>query len=169
MVKRSVVRLDDSRFPNTDIYNVRLKNEAENGFVGKLGDIEKDNRDVRALETPAAGDSIVLIANPAMIYDNNRLGSGVESNYFMETGEVVTAYTPKATYVFSVSEEGISGTAVEDEYVVAGAGNKLVASATAPADGFVGKVVRFDTIGGALSLNVVQNPTKYVVIDTIQN
>lgn len=172
MTIRSVVRLDDSRFPNADIYNVRLKNEVENGFVGKLGEIEKKNRDVRALETPVAGDSLVLIANPAIVYDNGRLGSGVETNYFMEADEVVTAYAPKATFVFGVSEAGISGTAVEDGYVVAGAGNKLVAAAVAPeagTTGFIGKVVRFDQIGGALSLNVEQKPTRYVVIDTIQN
>lgn len=169
MVKKSVVRLDDSRFPNTDIYNVRLKNEAENGFVGKLGEIEATNRDVRTLETPAAGDSIVLIANPAIIYDNARQGTDVESNYFMEADEVVTAYAPKPTFVFSVSEEGIDGAAVEGEYVIAAAGNKLAVSDTAPATGFVGKVVRFDTVGGALSLNVAQKPTRYVVIDTIQN
>ncbi len=170
-VKRSVVRLDDSRFPNTDIFSVRANVELENGFVGKLGEVEEGNRDIRKLETPAEGDALVLIANPALIYDNARLGSGLETNYYMEAGEAVRAYTPHPTYVFSVSEEGIEGKANKDEYVVAGAGHKLVAKAELDGTetGFVGKVVRKDTVGGALAVNVTQSPTVYVVIDTIQN
>lgn len=171
MAKRSIVRLDDYRFPNGDVFSVRAKVELENGFVGKLGEVEEGNRDVRALETPTAGDSLVLIANPALVYDNARLGSGDETNYFMEAGEVVRAYGLRPTMKFSVSEEGINGTAVEGEYIIAGAGHKLEASATIPegATGFVGKVIRKDVVGGALAVNVTQTPTTYVVIDTIQN
>lgn len=169
---KSVVRLDDPRFAgrDADVFSVRANTELENGFVGKLGEIEKDNRDVRALETPAAGDSLVLIANPAIVYDNARLGSGLEKNYSMKAEEVVRAYDLKPTYVFSVSEEGIEGTATEDGYVVAGAGNKLVAVDEKPeTTGFIGKVVRKEVVGGALAVNVTQTPTNYVVIDTIQN
>ncbi|MFS0643683.1 hypothetical protein [Siminovitchia sp. 179-K 8D1 HS] len=169
--KRSTVRLDDPRFASGDVYSVRAEVELENGFVGVLGDIEEDNRDIRKLETPQAGDSLVIIANPALIYDNARLGSDQETNYFMEAGEAVRAYKPHATYVFSVSEEGIEGKAEKGKYLVAGKGNKLVVADAAPEDatGFVGKVIRKDVVGGALSVNVQQSPTTYVVIDTIQN
>lgn len=173
MAKRATVRLDDPRFAgrDADVFSVRITTEMENGFVGKLGDIEDDNRDVRALVKPEGGDSIVLIANPALVYDNARMGSSLETNYFMEAGEVVRAYKPHATYVFSVSEEAIDGTAVKDEYVTVDAGYKLVplAALTGSETGFVGKVVRKEPVGGALSANVTQSPTVYVVIDTIQN
>lgn len=169
MVKRSVVRLDDSRFTSTDIYSVRLNDDAENGFVVKLGDVETDNLDVRKAETPAAEDSIVLIANPAIVYDNARMGSGLETNYFMKEGEVVRAYAPKATFLFSLSEEGINGTAVKGEYLVTGAGNKLVPSPTIPASGFAGKVVDFETVGGRISLLAEHSPVKYAIIETVQN
>lgn len=169
MAKRSVLRLDDYRFPNGDVFSVRVKDEVENGFVGRLGDVEDGNRDIRVLEKPVAGDSLVLIGNPAMIYDNARLGSGAEDQYFMEAGEAVTAYGLRETLKFGVSKEGIDGTAVEGEYLVSGDGYKLVPSATIPDTGFAAKVIREDAVGGALSLNVTQKPTVYVVVDVVQN
>lgn len=170
MANKATVRLDDPRFAgrDADVFSVRATVELENGFVGKLGDIEDGNRDIRALETPASGDSLVLIANPALIADE-RLGAGLETNYFMEAEEAVRAYGLKPTFVFSVSKEAINGTAVVGEYLVAGAGNKLVPSSTVPATGFAGKVVREDPVGGVLSVNFTQTPTTYVVIDTVQN
>lgn len=173
MAKKSVVRLDDPRFAgrDADVFSVRSDKTLQNGFVGKLGNVEEGNRDIRALEETATGDSVVLVANPALVYDNNRLGSGHESEYEMEAKEAVRAYGLHPTYVFSVSEEAIEGTAVVGEYLVAGTGNKLVPldTLTGSETGFVGKVVREDTVGGALALNVTQTPTKYIVIDTIQN
>lgn len=169
MAVKSVVRLDDARFPNGDVYSVRSTEILENGFVGKLGDIEAGNPDVRKLEVPAAGDSLVVIANPAMIYDNARLGAGKENQYEMEAGEVVRAYGLRETFVFAISKEGVNGTAVVGEYLVAGAGHKLVPSATIPATGFAAKVVRKDVVGNKISLNVAQAPTEYIVLDVVQN
>lgn len=169
MAKRSVVRLDDYRFPNGDVFSVRATEVLENGFVGKLGEVEAGNRDIRALEKPKAGDSLVLIANPALIYDNNRMGSDVETNYFMEAGEAVRVYGLRPTMKFAVSKEGINGTPVVGQYLVAGAGHKLVPSATVPATGFAAKIVREEPVGGALSINLTQTPTTYVVVDVVQN
>lgn len=166
--KRAAVRLDDYRFPNSDVFSVRLENEAENGFVGKLGDVEANNRDVRKLETPAAGDSLVLIANPALNYDESRL-AGLETNYYMEAGDAVRAYGLKPTMKFAITKEAIEGTHTVGEYLVAGAGHKLVPSATVPATGFAAKVVREEPVGGALSINVTNDPTVYVVLDIVQN
>ena len=169
MANKSVVRLDDSRFPNADTFSVRAEVELENGFVGKLGAIEEGNADARALETPVAGDSLVLIANPAIIYDNGRQGSGLEVNYVMKAGKLVRAYNPRPTFVFGVSKEGINGTAVVGEYLVSGAGHKLVPSATLPATGFAAKVVREDAVGGMLTINTTQTPVVYVVMEVVQN
>src|SRR6185312_8982835 len=167
MTKRSVVRLDDYRFPTGDVFSVKATDELENGFVGVLGETEADNRDVRKLEKPKAGDSLVLVANPALVYDNARLGSGLEDKYFMEAGEVVRAYGLRPTMKFGVSKEGVNGAAKVGDYLVAGAGWKLVPSATKPADGFAAKVIRFDTVGGALAINATQTPTVYVVVEVV--
>lgn len=168
-VKRARVRLDDSRFPNTDIYNVRSENELENGFVGVLGDVEEANLDVYKLDTPTAESSIVLIASPAMVYDNNRLGSGGEDEYFMEAGRVVRAYGLKPSFIFSVTKEALTATATKGEYVVVGNTNKLEPASVLPDKGFAAKVVGEELIGGALSLAVTQEPTKYVVLQVVQN
>lgn len=168
-VKRARVRLDDSRFPNGDLYSVRSENELENGFVGVLGDVEVDDLDVRKLITPTAESSLVLIASPAMVYDNNRMGTGGEEDYFMEAERAVRAYGLHEHYIFSVTKEAIDGTAVKDEYLVSGAGNKLVPSATVPTKGFAAKVIKEENVGGAYSLAVTQTPTTYVVLQVVQN
>ena len=166
--KRACVRLDDYRFPNTDIFSVRINGEMENGFVGKLGDVEANNRDIRTLETPVAGDSLVLIANPALNYDESRL-AGLETNYYMEAGDAVRAYTPRPTMKFAITKEAINGTHTVGEYLVAGAGHKLVPSDTVPATGFAAKIIREEPVGGALAINVTHEPTVYVVLDVVQN
>lgn len=166
--KRAVVRLDDYRFPNGDVFSVRIEDEMENGFVGKLGEVEAGNRDVRKLEEPKAGDSLVLVAHFPLVYDERKL-AGLETNFYMEEGDAVRAYGLRPTFKFSISKEAINGTYTVGEYLVAGAGYKLVPSATVPATGFAAKIVREDTVGGALSLNATQEPTKYVVLDVVQN
>ena len=169
MANKSVVRLDDSRFPNTDIYSVRGTVILENGFVGKLGEVEAGNPDVRKLEKPAAGDKLVLIANPAIAYDNTRLGANLESEYNMAAGEAVRAYKPHATYIYSVTKEAINGTPVVGEYLIAGDGYKLVPSATPAEAGFTAKIIRKDAVGGKASFNVTQAPQEYFVLDVIAN
>lgn len=171
MVKKAMVRLDDPRFAgrDADVFSVRSATKLQNGFVGKLGDIEEGNRDIRALAKTATGDSIVLVANPAMNKDNAHLGGNLESNYEMDAEEAVRAYGVKPTFVFSVTKEAIDGAATVGEFVVAGEGNKLVPSATADGTGFIGKVVRKDAVGGIHSVNFDNEATEYIVIDTIQN
>lgn len=168
--KRAKIRLDDYRFPNTDIFSVRAESELENGFVGVLGDVEEGNRDIRKLKPSEAGASLVLIADTPLNYDERRL-AGLETNFYMEAGEAVRAYKPHATYKFSVTREAINGVANVGEYLIAGVGHKLVPSATIPLDakGFVGKVISEEPVGGAMSINATLDPTIYVVIDTIQN
>jgi len=167
---KSVVRLDNVKSVYTgNIFSVKIAAVLENGFVGKLGNIDANNRDVHALVAPAALDKLVLIANPAMIYDNARMGTGYENQYQMEIGEVVRAYELAARDKVGIAKEGINGTAVVGQYLIAGAGYKLVPSATLPASGFAAKVIREDVVGGALSINTTQTPTTYVVIEVVQN
>lgn len=170
MAKKSVVRLDDSRFPNSDIYSVRSTVALENGFVGKLGAVEAANADIRALVAPAAGDGeLVLIANPATIYDNARLGSAKEDQYEMEANEAVRAYGLRKTFIFAVSAEGFTTAPTVGQFVITAAGHKLAPSATAPTGGFSAKVLRKETKGGNLSANVAQAPTEYFVLEVVSN
>lgn len=167
---RSTVRMDKVKSVYTGhIFSVRANQELENGFFVALGAIEDNNRDVHEMRTPTAGDKLYVVANPAIVYDNTRLGSNQERYYFMEEGEVVRAYELGERDVLSVSELGIDGDAVEGEYLVAGEGLRLVPSATPATSGFSARVVRFETVGGTLSLNADQTPTRYVVMEVESN
>lgn len=168
---RSTVRLDKVKSVyNSHIFSVRATQLLENGHFVKLGDLEAKNIEVHGMAVPKAKDKLVLIANPAIIYDNtSRMGADQERYYFMETGEVVRAYEIVENDVISVSKLGIDGTAVVGEYLVAGAGTKLVPSSSPATSGFCAKVVRFDKIGGALSINLTQTATEYVVMEVLAN
>lgn len=164
---RSIVRLDDVKSVYTGKnFSVRLPQEVENGHVIKLGDIEANNRDVHAGVAPVAEDKVVLIAEVPIVYDSNTLQ---EKYFYMEKDDVVRAYELQENDIFSVTKEGIEGDAVVGEYLVSGAGTKLVPSATVPAKGFAAKVVREEPVGGKFSLNVTQKPSEYVVVEVVQN
>lgn len=167
---RSVVRLDKVKAVYTgNTFSIRTTQEMENGFVVKLGDIEADNRDVHEMVVPQAEDKLVVIANPAIIYDNSRLGTDQEKYYYMQEGEVVRGYELAPNDVFSVGELGINGTAKVGEYLVAGNGVKLVPSDTPATKGFCAKVLRKEAVGGALALNLDHAPTNYVVMEVLSN
>ena len=169
---RSVVKMSKVKaIYNGHTFSVRTTQEMENGFFVKLADIEKDNIEVHGMAVPKTGDKgLVLIANPAIIYDNKaRLGSDQEKFYYMENGEVVLGYEIVENDVFGISKLGIEGTPVEGEYLVAGNGVKLVPSATPVADAFCAKVIRFEKVGGALALNLTHEATEYVMMEVISN
>ena len=170
---RSVAKLAKVKSVYTgNTFSVRTTQEMENGFFVKLGDVEANNSEVHGLAVPQEGDKgLVLIANPAIIYDNTaRLGADQERFYFMENGEVVRGYQIEANDVLGITLEGIEGDAVEGEYLVAGNGVKLVPSATpAPNGGFTAKVIRKEKIGGVLSLNLTQTPAEYVMMEVLAN
>lgn len=167
---RSMVRLDDVKSVYTGKnFSVRLPQEVENGHVIKLGDIEANNRDVHAGVVPVAEDKVVLIASVPVIYDNARLGTDQEKYFYIEEGKLARAYELQENDVIAVTKEGIEGDAVVGEYLVSGAGTKLVPSATLPAKGFAAKVNRFEPVGGRLALNVTHKPSDYVVMEVLQN
>lgn len=166
MAKRSVLRLDN-KLQETYSVRVPVGQEFENGFVAKLGDVEKANLDVRGVAAPASGDSVVIIGNSAIVYDNNRIGTGLESEYFMKADEVVRAYKPEVNKLISVSLEGFVTEPAEGDIVAAAGGYKLKTTATPPATGFKAKVVKLETVGGALAVNVTQTATTYVVLEVL--
>lgn len=166
MAKKSVIRIDDNL---STVFNVRITGEYENGFVGKLGDYEDANLDVRALATATSTDSIVIVGNPAIVYDNGRPLSGLETEYTMQSGEVVRAYKPEVGRKISISLEGFTGDVAKGNLVAAD-GKKLKVVASAPATGTYFKVVKLETVGGALTLNApdANHTVTYAVLDTVR-
>lgn len=167
---RAKVRLDKVKSVYTGHnFSIRLTQEMENGYVVKLGDLEPDNRDVHAHVEPKANDVLVLIANPALIADQSTRNGGLEQYYFMEAGEVVRGYEIQENDVFSVTDLAIEGTPVVGQYLVAGAGYKLVPSDTPKTTGFCAKVNRLERVGGLITLNTANAATEYVVMEVLNN
>ena len=165
MTKRSVIRIDNNL---NQVFSVRIQagaGEYENGFVGKLGNYEENNLDVQALEQATAGDSIVVVANPAIVYDNARLGTGLETDYFMTEGEVVRAYVPEVGKLLSISLDGFKVEPAKGNIIVPD-GKQLTVAAEAPATGTYFEVVKIEKVGGALALNVTNGGTTYAVLKT---
>ena len=168
MTKRSVLRLDN-KLQNTYSVRVPANQTFENGFVAKLGDVEKANLDVRGVSGATKGDSVVIIGNPAIVYDNNRIGTGFENEYFMKAGEVVRAYKPEVNKLISISLEGFVTEPEEGDIVAAAAtaGFKFYFAATAPTTGSKAKVVKIETVGGALAVNATHSGTTYAVLEVL--
>lgn len=166
--KRSVIRIDDNL---SKVFNVRLSGEYENGFIGKLGDWEQDNLDVRALLPALSGNNFVIIGNDAIVYDNNRPTTGLETNYYMKSGEVVRAYVPEVGKKISVSLEGFDGDApVAGSIVTTNGAKQLKVVAQEPAQGTYFKVVKLEQVAGVASLNMNGNGHKvtYAILDTVR-
>lgn len=178
----AVVRLDKVKSVYTGhIFSVEAPEDLQNGFVGHLGNLKAGEREIYTLEKPATASisqkGLVLIANPAINYDESRMSNVSEQNYSIAAGEVVRAYELHTRDIFSVSKEGIDliGTdPVAGNYVVAQNGSfKLKeVSSLAGTEKFVGKIVRKDTIGTTTvvgAAGAIGHVIDYVVIEVVKN
>ena len=169
MSNYSVVRLDDlkSRHVGRN-YSVRVPvgKTLENGNVAKVLKREVDNLDVHTIEEATAGDSVILIAEVALVYDNNRIGTGLEKNFIMKEGEVVRGYELAVHDLVSVSLEGFVTEPAEGDIIVPN-GFKLD-KGSAPATGTYFEVVKIEQVGGWLTIGTNQTPTKYAIMEVKQ-
>ena len=169
MTKYSVVRLDDikSRHVGRN-YSVRVPVGVtlENGGVAKVVKREVNNLDVHEITTATAGDSVILIAEPAIVKNNNIIGTGLEHEFKMDEGQVVRGYELAVHDLISVSLEGFVTEPNEGEIVVPN-GYKLDVGG-APATGTYFEVVKKETVGGLLAINATQSPTVYAVLEVKQ-
>lgn len=170
----SVVRLDDikSRHVGRN-YSVRVpdtftaENPLQNGNVVTIDKREVGNLDVHTVKEPVAGDSVVLIAEVALVYDNKR--DTTEKDFFMVGGEVVRGYELSKHDLISISKQGFvdpTATFAEGETVVP-SGYKLDKGA-AGATGTVFTVVKEEKVGGWLAVGATQAGTDYVILEVTQ-
>lgn len=124
MAKYGIVETSDLHATHAGhIYSVVDEaNIMENGMVVKKGDLVEGELEIYAAEAPAAGDEVILVANPALIYDSKLAKD--EANYFIEEGMPARAYQLIPTDRYCVSDYMI--TALAEEVVV---GNYVTASA----------------------------------------
>ncbi|AZV43718.1 hypothetical protein BAOM_3109 [Peribacillus asahii] len=174
----SVVRLDKVKSTGVGhIYSVLAPEALQNGFVAALKGLKAGEREIYEIEKAGTTKPVVLIANPAINYDNARQGANSEQEYSIANGEVVRAYELQKTDIFSVTEEGLTllGTdLVVGNYVIGDASTyKLKESTTvAGTEAFVGKIVRIDTLGTTAvtgQAGSVGRVLKYAVIEVQKN
>lgn len=178
----AVVRLDKVKSVYSGhIFSVEAPETLQNGFVAHLKGLKAGEREIYELDKPTTASiskkGLVLIANPAINYDESKMSSASEQNYQIKAGEIVRAYELNPHDIFSVSKEGIDligADPVAGNYVVAQNNSfklKEVAS-LAGTEKFVGKIVRKDTIGTttvAGAAGSVGRIIEYVVIEVIKN
>lgn len=179
MAINSVVRLDKVASVyqgGGHIYSVEAPEALQNGFVAAVKGLKDGEREVYEIEKAGTTKSVVLIANPAINYDESRLGANSEQNYSIATGEVVSAYDLRKGDIFSVTKEGltlIGADAVKGNFVVGdGTSFKLKEVASVTTETFVAKIVRQDVIGNPVvtgQAGSVGRVLTYVVLEVVKN
>lgn len=121
--------------------------DMENGMIVTLGDpVETSGNEEYKAATPVKGSQIILIANPALIYDQSTTVGQAEYNYVIEVGKGARAYSIIPHDMYAVSENlitKIAGDKVTKGNLVVAKDRKYqeIAKATAVTDyGFVAKI-----------------------------
>ena len=127
--------------------------DLENGMLVHKGDMVEGYTEVYEAVIPtaasiSAGEPVYVIGNPAWNYDNSSTINQNENKYFIPAGKVFRVYQLNVTDKFGISDYSIQGTPAVGEYVGLATNSGFpVASATVPANGFVGKVIEIASLG----------------------
>ena len=134
------------------IYSVVSDVDAQNGTIGKVGDILPTENDIRAFEKVTnaevgqAGVRVAFIATPELNYKDDSVLDRVLVNFTNVAGEVMDAVPVESGDELAISEGMIaldSGVAtIEDvKYLTINAtGDGLLGVASKPVSGFIAKV-----------------------------
>lgn len=119
----------------------------ENGMIVALGDpLETSGNEEYKAATPTKGSQVVLIANPALIYDQSTTVGQAEYNYQIEAGKPARAYSLIPRDMYGVSEyliTKVAGTTVTAKNLVVAKDRKyqeLAAGSPVTDYGFVAKI-----------------------------
>lgn len=127
-------------------------NILENGMLVKLGKMVGD--EIWSISTPTIEDEVVLIADPAINYDQSTKAANHEDKYFIAAGTPARSYTIAKVDRFAIADymvktlAGSGKPAVKDNYIVTDKNRKYEEVAATGFDmskyGFVAQIV--DTI-----------------------
>lgn len=141
----SVVRLD--KLQASYVGNIESVAHAsvvmKNGNVVSVGNFLNGKDEVRSATAPAAlTEEILLVAAPEVMYDERKR----LAEFTIPVGKPARAYHLTVGDVFTITDDGISGSTVLGQFVIPAVGNlRLTASATEGTGRFVGKVIRKET------------------------
>jgi len=127
----AIVRLDSGIYEN-NIANIKFASNLENGTVVTLGAMASDGTFTATAPADVTADKILLHASVPMRYEveNSR-----ESDFVLLTGKVGRAYFLKEGDIVTITDDGINGTTVLNQFVI-------------PANGATQMVPASDLTGG---------------------
>ena len=157
----SVVILDKvAASSHGNLESLQAAVDLDNGSVVHVGSLIAGNREVKnavQVATATLGQEVVLVAAPELLYDTTQ---GMQlSKYTNKANKPCRAYHLVAGDIVTISDDGISGATVVDQFVVPANGSyKLAAAATDPGTTrLVGKVLEKWTFGvNAIPVTTIQ-------------
>ncbi|MCP3925547.1 MAG: hypothetical protein GY714_23505 [Desulfobacterales bacterium] len=151
----TVVRMDRGLEDN-NIASIKFESDLENGQVVILGDMDADGTYTATAPADAATDLILLHISVPVMYEVEK---GREEDFILETGRVGRAFYLKQGDILTITDDGINGTTVLNQYCIPADGaTKLVPSATIGTTVLSLKVIAKETLAGktATVLEVVK-------------
>lgn len=132
--------------------------ELQNGMVINLGALKAGERELRQVATPATAtlgsEEVLLVYSAEVMYDErlNKL-----SDFVIPAGTPARAYHLTVGDIFTITDDGITGTTVVGQYVVPANGSLRLAAAADLSGGtrFAGKVIAKETFNG-VAATVIQ-------------
>lgn len=113
-----------------DLVSIKCANDIENGSIVKVGGLVTGEHDVYTMSTPTATTKlteVVILGTPEVMYDERQKNLNEFINLKDDTAR---GYRLISNNIFSVTTDGIDGTAIVGSVIELQAGLKLKAVAT---------------------------------------
>lgn len=122
----AIVRLDSGIYEN-NIANIKFATDLENGTVVTLGAMDAESVFTATAPADVTADKILLHVSVPMMYEVEK---SRESDFILEAGKVGRAYFLKDGDIVTITDDGINGTTVLNQFVIPanGAGQMVPAA-----------------------------------------
>lgn len=154
----SQVRLDKCQAVYAgNIESVVHTAELQNGMVINLGDLKAGERELREVAVPATAtlgsEEVLLVYSPEVMYDERK----TLADFTIPAGTPARAYHLTVGDIFTITDDGITGSTVVGQYVVPANGSLRLTAAADLSGGtrFAGKVIAKETFNG-VAASVIQ-------------
>jgi len=122
----AIVRLDSGIYEN-NIANIKFATALENGTVVTLGALGTDGTYTATAPADVTKNVILLHSSVPMMYETEK---SRESDFSLAIGKVGRAYYLKQGDIVTITDDGINGTTVLNQYVIpANGATKMVPAA----------------------------------------
>lgn len=132
------------------IYDLEMLEDTDNGSIVAVGEVSDLGVQVFKAKTYAIGDKPYLILTPPLAYNGKKVWSD-EKYFYNAKGEVARAYELYVGDIYTLSEDGFTGTPQVGKFVD---GTHTI-QASAPTAGFVGEIIEEVSYTNGTSYRVI--------------